>query len=208
MEYLSEKRVMHGDLAARNVLLSRADSENIVAKIADFGLSKRFYDNVTYTKKERNSVPWKWMAPEFWDKSIFTLCSDVWSYGVVIWEIFSLGKEPYPGKSFEEVTKGYMENRFLVYPDINYSYIPNWNPRNVYNIISQKCFCVEPSERSSFSQLVRLLTDFLKPNELEDYKTSNLKYQDQNIGKEDSPRYCPPNKKTLIPRDNDESMMS
>ena len=46
------------------------------------------------------------MAPEFWEKSIFTLSSDVWSYGVVIWEIFSLGKEPYCGKSFGEVTEG------------------------------------------------------------------------------------------------------
>ena len=46
------------------------------------------------------------MAPEFWEKSMFTLSSDVWSYGVVIWEIFSLGKEPYCGKSFGEVTEG------------------------------------------------------------------------------------------------------
>ena len=56
MEHLSENRVMHGDLAARNILLSRIDSDRIVAKIADFGLSKRFYDNITYTKKERNCV--------------------------------------------------------------------------------------------------------------------------------------------------------
>merc|ERR1712226_1361227 len=150
MEHLSENRVMHGDLAARNILLSRIDSDRIVAKIADFGLSKRFYDNITYTKKERNCVPWKWMAPEFWEKSIFTLSSDVWSFGVVLWEIFSLGKEPYPGKSFDEVTYGYKQNQFLTYPDINYSYIPNWNPRTVYEAIAEKCFCINPADRESF----------------------------------------------------------
>ena len=185
MEYLSEKRVMHGDLAARNILLSRMDADNIIGKIADFGLSKRFYDNVTYTKKERNSVPWKWMAPEFWERSIFTLSSDVWSFGVVLWEIFSLGKEPYPGKSFDEVTKGYKQNQFLVYPDINYSYIPNWNPANVYNMIVRKCFCVDPSERSSFRQLVILLEGQIKPYEIENYKTINKNYQRQNSVAED-----------------------
>ena len=201
MEYLSEKRVMHGDLAARNVLLSRIDSDNIVAKISDFGLSKRFYDNVTYTKKERNSVPWKWMAPEFWEKSIFTLSSDVWSFGVVLWEIFSLGKEPYPGKSFDEVTKGYNENKFLVYPDINYSYIPNWNPANIYNVMSQKCFCIDPSERSSFSQLSKMIEVYLKPNELENYTVTKEKYHDKNHEKQETPRYCQPTKKALVPRD-------
>ena len=193
MEYLSEKRVMHGDLAARNVLLSKIDSENIIAKIADFGLSKRFYDNVTYTKKERNSVPWKWMAPEFWEKSIFTLSSDVWSFGVVVWEIFSLGKEPYPGKSFEEVIKGYSQNQFLVYPDINYSYIPNWNPSNVYNKIAQKCFCVDSSERSSFYQLVQMVECHIKLNELENYESANKNYQNRHNVAEDTPRYFTPN---------------
>ena len=169
---------MHGDLAARNVLLARMEpSDTIIAKIADFGLSKRFYDNVTYTKKERNCVPWKWMAPEFWDKSIFTLSSDVWSYGVVLWEIFSLGKEPYSGKSFDEVVQGYKQDMFLTYPDINYSYIPNWNPRTVYEAIARKCFCINPSDRESFIGLIQLLERQIKPNEMTTYK--NLEKHDQ-----------------------------
>ena len=180
MEYLSSKRVMHGDLSARNVLLSQINPENIVAKVADFGLSKRFYDNVTYTKKERNSVPWKWMAPEFWEKSIFTLSSDVWSFGVVIWEIFSLGNEPYPGKSFDQVVKGYSENKFLVYPNINYSYIPNWNPEHVHNLIVERCFCVDAKERFSFTELKELIEALLKPQELENFKAIMNQHAENN----------------------------
>ena len=74
-----------------------------VAKIADFGLSKTFYDNITYKRKDRQDVPWKWMAPEFLNTNCLTLASDVWSFGVVIWELFSFGKEPYPGLTAEEL---------------------------------------------------------------------------------------------------------
>ena len=176
MAHLSENRVMHGDLAARNILLSRIDSDHIVAKIADFGLSKRFYDNITYTKKDRNCVPWKWMAPEFWEKSIFTLSSDVWSYGVVIWEIFSLGKEPYCGKAFGEVTEGYKEEKFLSYPEINYAYIPNWNPKSVYEKIVRKCFCLDPSDRACFSEIIEVIKEQMKPYELNNYKNMEKNY--------------------------------
>ena len=78
-------------------------SLRLVAKVSDFGLSKTFYDNISYRKQKRNYVPWKWMAPEYLNTSRFTLASDVWSFGVVIWEIFSLGKEPYVGQSVENM---------------------------------------------------------------------------------------------------------
>ena len=86
MEYLSEHKIMHGDLAARNVLLYEHPiiERQSVGKVADFGLSKKFYDNVNYQKESRLFVPWKWMAYEFLTKGYFTMASDVWSFQVLL----------------------------------------------------------------------------------------------------------------------------
>ena len=180
MEYFSQKRVMHGDLAARNVLLTEWDSGNIVAKIADFGLSKRFYDNIIYTKQQRKDVPWKWMAPEYLDKNAFTMNSDVWSFGVVLWELFSLGKEPYPRKSFKEVTADIKQGSFLPYPEVHYAYVPRWNLETTYKRIAQRCFHLNPFQRSTFTELVHILNAEMKDYEKKVYEKLLQQIQTQN----------------------------
>jgi serine/threonine protein kinase len=102
MEFLSSKHIHHGDLSARNILLT----ELLVAKISDFGLSRRLYmdleelqDVVKETaegEKPPLLLPMKWLAPEvLLQQKIAPQKSDVWSYGVLTWEIFQLGEEPY-----------------------------------------------------------------------------------------------------------------
>uniref|UniRef100_A0A672LR46 Fibroblast growth factor receptor n=1 Tax=Sinocyclocheilus grahami TaxID=75366 RepID=A0A672LR46_SINGR len=101
MEYLASQKCIHRDLAARNVLVT----ESNVMKIADFGLARDVH-NIDYYKKTTNGrLPVKWMAPEALFDRVYTHQSDVWSFGVLMWEIFTLGGSPYPGIPVEELFK-------------------------------------------------------------------------------------------------------
>ncbi len=87
MEYLAGKNLVHGDLATRNILLD----ENKKAKLCDFGLSRRLYDNASYLKSHNEPLPWRWMSPESLRRLEFNEKTDIWAFGVAIWEIYSLG---------------------------------------------------------------------------------------------------------------------
>ncbi|XP_033229380.1 proto-oncogene tyrosine-protein kinase receptor Ret isoform X2 [Belonocnema kinseyi] len=93
MAYLADIKLVHRDLAARNVLLAAGK----VCKISDFGLTRDVYEDDAYLKRSKGRVPVKWMAPESLADHVYTSKSDVWSFGVLLWELVTLGASPYPG---------------------------------------------------------------------------------------------------------------
>ncbi|XP_030650144.1 vascular endothelial growth factor receptor 3 isoform X2 [Chanos chanos] len=156
MEFLASRKCIHRDLAARNILLS----ENNVVKICDFGLARDIYKDPDYVRKGNARLPLKWMAPESIFDKVYTSQSDVWSFGVLLWEIFSLGASPYPGIQIdEEFCKRLKDGTRMRAPD-------NASPE-IYGIMLA-CWQGEPRERPTFPALVQILGDLLQDNSLPD----------------------------------------
>ncbi|KAL4230476.1 hypothetical protein ACF0H5_010858 [Mactra antiquata] len=154
MEYLASKKYIHRDLAARNVLLA----EDSVVKICDFGLSKDCYKyaNEEYRKKGDGPVPVKWMALESLTHRLYTTKSDVWSYGVFLWEVFTLGGSPYPGIDLNDKFIGLLKDGYRMEQ-------PPHASDDIYKVMLA-CWEVDPEERPSFTQLVNIMGDFLEDN--------------------------------------------
>ncbi|KAM6923628.1 vascular endothelial growth factor receptor 3 [Xenentodon cancila] len=158
MEFLASRKCIHRDLAARNILLS----ENNVVKICDFGLARDIYKDPDYVRKGNARLPLKWMAPESIFDKVYTSQSDVWSFGVLLWEIFSLGASPYPGVQIDEDFCKQLKDGVRMRA-------PETASPEIYGIMLT-CWQGEPKERPTFPALVQILGDLLQDNGLPDGK--------------------------------------
>ncbi|KAG7300921.1 hypothetical protein JYU34_015270, partial [Plutella xylostella] len=148
LSYLESKKFVHRDIAARNVLVSTPTC----VKLADFGLSKMVEDK-SYYKASRGKLPIKWMAPESINFRRFTSASDVWMFGVCMWEILMLGVKPFSGVKNNDVI-GKLENGSRLA-------LPPRCPPRLYSLMS-RCWAYEPSQRPKPSQLKETAYEILQ----------------------------------------------
>ncbi|XP_071790473.1 fibroblast growth factor receptor 2-like [Asterias amurensis] len=142
MQHIATTGVIHRDLAARNILLD----ENLVAKISDYGLSR---GEDTYVQTSKTRVPARWLSLESLVTKTYTTKSDVWSYGILLWEIATVGGTPYPGIQ-TSVLASKLKNGYRM-PK------PNNCDIKIYDLML-KCWREKPSERPSFKNIVSVLT--------------------------------------------------
>uniref|UniRef100_A0A8C6KBW6 Vascular endothelial growth factor receptor 3 n=1 Tax=Nothobranchius furzeri TaxID=105023 RepID=A0A8C6KBW6_NOTFU len=170
MEFLASRKCIHRDLAARNILLS----ENNIVKICDFGLARDIYKDPDYVRKGNARLPLKWMAPESIFDKVYTSQSDVWSFGVLLWEIFSLGASPYPGVQIDEDFCKRLKDGFRMRA-------PETASPEIYGIMLA-CWQGEPKERPTFPALVQILADLLQDNSLPDHNPLNNSQNSEDDG--------------------------
>lgn len=193
LSYLESKKFVHRDIAARNVLVS---SHHCV-KLADFGLS-RWVEDQSYYKASKGKLPIKWMSPESINFRRFTAASDVWMFGVCMWEILMLGVKPFQGVKNNDVI-GKIENgeRLALPPDC---------PPRLYSLMSQ-CWAYEPSKRPTFKDIKEALNEILleeRHQQQETMRRENRRVQAMSWGSSGSDDPPPP-KPSRVPNASDVS---
>lgn len=148
MEYVASKGIVHRDLASRNILVSK----DKICKVADFGFARRVGDECAYERTTENPVPVKWMAPEALVENKFTTKSDVFSLGILMWEIVTLGATPYEYLTSTEVYKKVTNGGRLDKP---------LHCKNEFYQIMASCWLHNPAQRPSFKELAEKLEKLL-----------------------------------------------
>ncbi|XP_047471223.1 vascular endothelial growth factor receptor 1-like isoform X2 [Penaeus chinensis] len=167
MSYLAQRKILHGDLAARNLLLA---DENVV-KISDFGLSRNIYGDI-YLKKGNGLLPIKWLSVEAIRDFTFSVQSDIWAYGVTLWELFTLGSTPYPGVPVDANFLGLLEGGYRMSK-------PKYATKKIHEMIL-RTWSLQPSERPTFGQISQGLSCLLQRDLQEHYISMNEGYMKMN----------------------------
>ncbi|XP_050480798.1 ALK tyrosine kinase receptor isoform X2 [Bombus huntii] len=163
-KYMEEARFIHRDIAARNCLLT-CKGPGRIGKIADFGMAKDIYRSDYYRKGGKAMLPIKWMPPESFLDGIFTTKTDVWAFGVLLWEIMSFGYIPYTGcTNREAMTMVTLGGRLEK---------PAGCPDPIYGIMTQ-CWHPRPEDRPSFATIVERIGYCLQDPDVINHPTPNF----------------------------------
>ncbi|XP_030622664.1 insulin-like growth factor 1a receptor [Chanos chanos] len=163
MAYLNANKFVHRDLAARNCMVA----EDFTVKIGDFGMTRDIYETDYYRKGGKGLLPVRWMSPESLKDGVFTTNSDVWSFGVVLWEIATLAEQPYQGMSNEQVLRFVMEGGLLDKPD---------NCPDMLFELMRMCWQYNPKMRPSFLEIINSIKEELEPP----FKEVSFFYSEEN----------------------------
>ncbi|XP_062509268.1 insulin-like peptide receptor isoform X2 [Corticium candelabrum] len=146
MAYLVDKKFIHRDLAARNCMVDH----NIVIKIGDFGLTRDVYETDYYRKRGSGPLPIRWMAPESLQDGVFSHASDIWSFGIVLWEIATLAMQPYPGMSNSDVFDFVIGGGVMDLAQIK-------NAPITYTTLMEHCWLFKALDRPTFETILSWL---------------------------------------------------
>ncbi|VVC27338.1 Hypothetical protein CINCED_3A021731 [Cinara cedri] len=191
MAYLTFKKYVHRDLSASNCLVSA----NNVVKVGGFGLARDVYQTEYYKENSTGMMPIRWMAPESLHTGLFTCFSDVWSFGVVLWEIATLGTHPYTDENDKDVISYVTGGGIMEKPD--------GCPDMLYDFM-KLCWCFKASDRPTFNELVRRLLPCARADfEQLSFYHNGLLSETVNNREVDAPINGIPNKNILIKECNE-----
>ncbi|XP_061195263.1 vascular endothelial growth factor receptor 3-like [Saccostrea echinata] len=156
MCHLEKLKCIHRDIAARNILLT----QDPIAKISDFGLSRDVYESAYYFKVSKGRLPFKWMSPEALLMGQYSIKSDVWSFGILLWEVVTLGGNPFAGIPVESLCEMYANNYRLPKP----ATCPDYQ----YKLMLE-CWAERTQERPSFNEIEARLDGMLQRVANRDY---------------------------------------